>query len=240
MKKVLAVAVGVMMIGTCGWAQTNVLSQNAVGYVKLTVPADPVGSEASLLLARYDFVAIDGSPTTVEDVLGDQPAKNTVVWIWDRTAGEYILPAPSLTEFLGTKTWNNGNEVIQPGDAFWIQNGDGEPATDIFLLGEVPGANNASETTDVVDATTFVGYPYPAAVDFDTTAIADVAGVGAVLFRWDPDTQGYVVPGPQKGEFLGSTFWDPAGTMIQPGEGFYVSLVGAKQTAQEVKPYLWP
>jgi len=235
MKKTLVAVLGMAMMAPMAWAQTNVLSQNAVGYVKITVPGN-----GGLVLIRHDFENIDGSPSTIASIIGDQMADGTTVFKWDRSAGQYATGAVYTDLGPGLQFWTN-DQPIERGDAMFVVNGAGAPATEVYLLGEVPGDNNGAATTPVANSYGFVGYPYPAAVDFDTTDIATQAPDGAVLFRWDPITQNYISPGPVKTDLgPGLVFWTPAGTVIAPGEAFFLDAGGATPSATETKTYAFP
>lgn len=235
MKKTLVAVLGMAMLAPMAWAQTNVISQNAVGYVKVTVPAD-----GGLVLIRHDFESIDGSDITIASIIGDQMADGSTVFKWNRAAGAYETGAV-FTDLGGGFTFWSNDQPIERGDAMFVVNGAGAPETDVYLLGEVPGSNNGADTTDVPNSFGFVGYPYPVAVDFDTTDIATQAPDGATLFRWDAATQGYITPGPVKTDLGGGfVFWTPAGTIIQPGEAFFLDAMGATPSATETKLYAFP
>ena len=234
MKRMLSIVAGALVLGSLSYGQTtNVYSQNAVGYVKITLPAD-----GQFVLVRNDFMTLDGSPSTIASIIGEQVEGGTTVFKWDRANSQYVLPAATLVDFLGTKTWNN-DQPVERGDALFIQNAAGAAEAEIYLLGEVPGANNGAETTLVADSFGFVGYPYPSAVNWEESEIANQAPVGSTLFQWDPATQGYVVPGPSKIDFLGTISWSGSPT-IQPGEAFFLDTQGGTPSATETKQYPWP
>lgn len=235
MKKAVGIILGVVMLAPVAMSQ-EVLSANAVGYVKLSLPAD-----GSLLLARHDFVNIDGSATVLSDLLGLDLPDGTTVFKWDRAAQQYVLPAPTLSEdFAGVKSWSRTDIELERGDAFFIQNGPGAPVADVVLVGEVPGANNSSDTTVISPAEGFTGYPYPASIALEDTALADAVPVDTTVFIWNAEAQSYNLPGPTKSEdFAGNITWTGNPT-INPGEGFWVDAGGANVEVTETKPYDWP
>jgi hypothetical protein len=231
-KLVVALVLCGLLVAPVAFAQTNVLSQNAVGYVKITVPGNN-GTKNGLALVRHDFVNIDGSALEITEVLGDNWPNNTTLHIWDRANQEYKSTiALTVIPFVITQ-WS-GTATLDVGDAFWIENFDTNPAEN-YLLGEVPA--DASRTID--PAVGYIGYPFPAAVEFTTTAIADAMPNNAALTTWNLTTQAYnpsiaktLIP------FVLTTWSGTA--MIEPGEGFYIDTAGATPTVAEPKPYLWP
>lgn len=225
MKRIVSLVAVALVAGTMAYGQTNVLSQNAVGYVKVTIDA------GDLALLRYDFEQIDGSASTLSNTVGDQVPSGSNAYMWDRSAKSWVLAAK------GTRGWSPDAAVAR-GDAFFLQvaAGAAEPAYDVFLLGEVPGANNNADST-VVDNVEgdAVGFPYPAATALSAMDMATQAASGASVYLWDQVNQAWATPVTK-----GSRGWasDPT---IEPGEGFFiVTAVGAPIDATEVKPYAWP
>jgi hypothetical protein len=115
-----------------------------------------------------------------------------------------------------------------------------EARYDVYMLGEVPGATNVSDTTDmtVAGALNLLGFPYPVSVAWTGTAMAATApGEGDKLYKWTGS--GYSVTTYESAGKGGGFAWSPADTMIDPGEGFFLDATTGG-TAQEVKPYMWP
>lgn len=214
------------MMGTMAFGQTNVLSQNAVGYVKKTV------DQGTLALMSYDFIDLAGNPVTVASLMGDQVPVGTAVSVWDRAGSSYV------TVQKGARGWPGTTPELMRGDGFFVQIPDNsaESAYDIYMLGEVPGANNNADETTVpnveLDA---VGYPYPAAVLFTATTAAASAESGDAVSTWDQANQQYAT-------FVkGARGW-PGGALnlvIEPGEAFWLDL-DTNIDWTEPKPYAWP
>jgi len=234
MKKTLVAVLGIAMLAPMTWAQTNVLSQNAVGYVKITVPGN-----GGLFLARYDFESIDGSPQAVSQVVGEGIPVGTRVHKWDRSTvpNGYTTSTFEFDLFAGGNKWNP-DQTIERGDVFWVQTAAGEAAEEIYLLGEVPGANNGSETTLLSPATAFLGFPYPANTTLGGSAVGTVAPEGTAFYSWT----GAAWSSANVKEFdlfAGEVKWTDPDVIIPPGAGFFI-VAGADFDATEVKPYAWP
>lgn len=225
MKKLLSLVAAALVMGTMAYGQTNVLSQNAVGYVKVTVDA------GDLALVRNDFVNIDGSPVTIPTLLGDQVPANSVAHVWDRVGGSYA----SVTK--GGRGWPAGatNELMR-GDAFFLQipAAAAEASYDVYLLGEVPADAEATVANIQVDA---IGYPYPAAVNWTATTLSESMAASDTLHVWDQATQTYV------SITKGGRGWPAAAdtVVIEPGQAFWVETAAATPADwTETKPYDWP
>ena len=240
MKKILGIACAVAMAAPLAFGQASVFSQNAVGYVRVKVPGS-----GDLNLCRLDFLPLDPNvPNNVLNVIGDQLPVNSSVFIWDSTlnegAGGYIPVTKGARA--GWPSTGAGATEIDQGVAFWLQT----PASDpndyfVYLMGEVPGANNDSESktlaisgAGLLDA---VGYPFPAAIEFGNTTLADALPANASVFFWDVDEQEYqpFTKGARAGWSAAAESW-----VIEPGSSFWVQNPGAPVDWTEAKPYPWP
>jgi hypothetical protein len=212
----------------------NVLSQNAVGYVKVTVaPGD-------LALVSQDFDDIDGNPQTISTVIGDQLPANSAAFIWDAANQQFntedFVPAAKGED----PTWTPDTNALARGVGFFIQAAsDAASAADVYLLGEVPSIGITD--LDKAPGLTMLGIPYPATVDWTNTALALEAVTNDVLFIWDQTGQAYnpqdFVP-TAKGQ---PPEWPDKTLQIAPGEGFFYDNVTTNTLeVTETKPYTWP
>lgn len=238
MKKMLGIALGLAMLAPLAFGQTNVLSQNAVGYVKVKVPGN-----GRLNLCRLDFLPLNPAvPNTIGNIVGDQLPAGSNAFIWDPTLngglGGYILQNKSARSGWPTA----GAPEVETGDAFWLQTPAADATSyDVYLMGEVPGANNNSETKTIAGLAGFdaVGYPYPAAIAFSNTTLQTALPSGANVFFWQVDNN------PQGYAFFNKSArsgWSSAALafVIQPGTAFWVENPGAPINWTETKPYAWP
>ena len=224
MKRMISLVVGALVMGTMAFGQ--VYSQNAVGYVKKTI------NPGEFAYIQNPFVKIDGSGDfTVSEMLPDVP-NGTTVLTWDTANQAYV---GTTKNFLGA--WPQ-DPAIARGEAFFVQISAAAPSpVDIYLLGEVPG-NTTYASTDIplVEGFTAVGVPYPVATTIEDSGLNAALPNNSSILLWDVNTQGYL--GVTK-NFLGA--WAPANTMIEPGDGFFVSLPDpAGATYTEVPGYDYP
>ena len=233
MKKMACLIVGLTTMATMalGQGQSNVFSANAVGYVKITA------NRGNLVLIRTDFLNISGSNDTMQSLIGDQVPLNSQAHIWDRDTDSYV------TELRGGRAgdWPSNGREVAPGDAFWIEIPDSAPdaSYDMFVMGEVPGDNNNSESNNIpgidFDA---IGFPYPVATNWGDTSLAIDAPLGSQVHFWDPTNQTYVsaIKGGRAGD------WDAAtkAKMIQPGEAFWLEVGAGTLDWDVTKPYNYP
>jgi hypothetical protein len=109
------------IVGAIGFtaAQAQVYSVNAVGYVNKSIPSG------------FSIVAnpLNNGDNKVSDVFGANPGSLTVYRFGD--AGFSINSYDADFE-----EWDNGNDVINPGEGFFVNNG-GEAST-VTFVGEVP------------------------------------------------------------------------------------------------------
>ena len=114
MKRSIGVILGILL--ACrSWAfgQTNVLSQNAGGYVKVSI------NEGDLAMVSYDFLDIDGNPTTASDVIGDQLPLGSRLFLWDAGSQAYVIEnfqaglkaAADAWAGVGSRGWGSFSEL---------------------------------------------------------------------------------------------------------------------------------
>lgn len=234
MRKLVALVVCGMLVAPLAFAQTNVLSQNAVGYVKVSIDA------GTLALVSQAFVDIDGNPQTMSTVVGDQLPNASRAFIWDSGAQQFgqesFVPAAKGAD----PTWTPDTNVLEPGVGFFLECATGgDPSYDVYLLGEVPSAATTDLTT--VPGLTMQGFPYPATEAWTNTATAQAAVNGDRLFLWDQGGQQYdqisFVPAAKGAD----PTWSDESIQLAPGEGyFYDSGAAGPVVSTEAKPYPWP
>lgn len=252
MKKLMLSLIAVAMTAGLVEAQTNVLSKNAVGYVKITAPSN------GLALASIPFNSLDSATYPIPQVFGAQlvggasPAVSDNVIKWDASIQDYVTFWKTLAG-----QWRQSGQgavettnTLKPGEAFWIRNRRSTNQV-VFLMGEVPDVET-QPTADVqrVPGLQFVSYSYPAEIPINSSMIISNAVRGASpaisdnIIRWDPAIQDYVtywLP-------LGTNLWRKSGEgavptvdVMRPGDGFWYRRRGATSaTWTESKPYTWP
>ncbi len=190
-------AIGVA--GSLG-AVGQVYSVNAVGYINITVPAK------SYVLAANQ---LNSGGNKLSEVLPTAP-DGTVVFKYTQAGGF----SANGVEF---GAWGDPNQVVKPGEGFFLQNNGATPMTATFV-GEVPQGTLA---TALAKGLNLISSQVPQAGKL----VADLkfpAADGDVVYQWDVATQGYKSPnGVEFGEFGGG---EPT---IAVGEGFFVNKSAA-------------
>lgn len=255
-RKVVVLTSVLALAGTMAQAQvTQVVSRNAVGYVRLDVPA------GGLNLAAIPFFEVgDDGQHTVGEIFGGQlnagfsfsAADNILKW--DKSNQNYIIFWKSAIggqwrQFPeGTETTN----TINPGEAFFISS---RAVTDqvVYMMGEVPDANTVpggNASVEGVEGLTMMSYAFPTEVAVTNTSLDDTAAKGFSfsaadnILAWDVTNQSYVIY--WVSQISGSWRKFPEGTdttdTFKPGQGiFYSRRPGQGSfTWTEAKPYTWP
>ena len=229
MKRVLGIVAGLMLAAGMVSAQTNVLSQNAVGYVKVTVAYN------SLYLVTVPYLQIDGSGNTLENIFGDQLPDFSTVHLWNGAGYDSHL-------YLGGGAFTTPGVAIPQSAGLWIDTSTAPPGADVdvFILGEVPGSNNGSDTNTVTglpgSGIELVGFPYPVTADLATAGLIGTLPDFTTIHQW---TGGSYASALYLG---GGAFTGPV--VVAPGEGFWLdtttALPGGAWDWTETKPYAYP
>lgn len=251
MKKVL-LAVMVLAIGaTMAHAQvTQVLSQNAVGYVKVDVRSN------GYALASVPFFDLEDAEYTIPEVIGDQltggnnfgVADNIIKW--DAASGGYIIfwknPSGVWQRFPITGEATN---TLSPGEGFWIKNAHASNQT-VYLMGEVPDASTApSNNIQLVEGFQFASFPYPAEIAITNLNLSNSYGgnnfgVSDQIIKWDNTSQAYTIYWKKgsDGKWYRFPLATPTTDTLKPGEGaWYKRYTGQGGFVwTEEKPYTWP
>jgi hypothetical protein len=220
-----------MLMGSVAYSQTTqVVSRNAVGYVKKTM------QKGQIHLLNFDFLTVDGSAATASEVFGDQLPTGTRIFIWDPSAQDYS----SATEVKGFAGWLPNTNDFSQAYGFWLQVPSGVASNEyqVFMMGEVPDRFTRPTGTVAVagapgGALTLIGYPYPVSQPWTNLAIAQNAVNGDRAFFYDTDLMDYVTL------VRGFAGWVPNDFVVEPGSAFWYRTTTA-QVWEEPKPYVWP
>ena len=230
MKKTLWIVMAAALIAAVVTASAQeVLSQNAVGYIKKTLPA---GGKFVALSIPLDSMTNTNIVFGETSVAAEAPA-GTVVYFWDAVAQSWIPGGKS------TKGWGpaEAGYVLQPGEGFLMKSPVASTEDiDVTITGEVPADAMLSRGVPGGNAFGSLANPYPVDFTFGTSALASNAPAGTVVYFWDVDAQSWQAGGKStKG-------WGPgeAGYGVEAGEGFLMRAQGAPMTWDTVKPYTWP
>jgi hypothetical protein len=224
MKKILLASALVLAIAVSAAVAQEVLSQNAVGYIKVPTIAGKFIAVAQPLNNMGKAENKFGETTIAQEL-----PQGSSVFFWDTVAQNWSGGGK------GGKGWApaQSNKVIAAGEGFFIKSPqDGE----VTITGEVP----AEPTTDRVIpgnmAFGAIANPYPVDFTFGESDTAKNATQGSSVFFWDMDAQNW------SGGGKGGKGWAPAqaNKLVQAGEGFFLKEAADKTTLTTKKPYTWP
>jgi hypothetical protein len=216
MKRTVTLAAAALLVASAALAETNVLSQNAVGYIKVEAGAN-----------QYKLIGSVFNPleenATVASVLGtnDVPA-GTRVFLFNQSSQTYVQELMHST--LG---WLPGTNIIEVGDGMWLVSPSDKT---FYMMGEVPA--NTTNNVDVVAGYQLLTFPYPTGIAITNTFLNTIAKPGDRVFTFDGTNYHQAL----KHSTLG---WLPADFTLNPGEGFWYTT-SSNFTWQETKPYEWP
>lgn len=229
MKKTLWIAIaGALVASVIAASAQEVLSANAVGYIKKTLPAGaklialsaPLNSmtEATIVFGRTSIAS--EAPTGAEVFFWDTALQT---WSGGQKSGKGWSPAQS-------------NKVIAAGEAFFMKGAAGDIAREITITGEVPEDATLVRTIQPSGNLTPLGNPYPVDFKFGTSSVASNATVGSEVFFWDEALQTW--SGGQKS----GKGWSPAQSnrTVLAAEGFFLKETGTFTSWTNTKPYTWP
>jgi len=226
MKKILATLLAVSMTAGIVNAQ-QVLSRNAVGYVKVDIEQQKL----YLITVPFENMNDPDGQHIFTNLLSVVPG-GTIVSVWDEPNQTYN----SFTRS-GRGVWDAAAQTakVDRGDAMFIRMPASAPSTNLFLTGEVPDSDTLQERT--TPGLTFLGYPFPASVGFTNSALAINVPNGGIVSYWDPIATNYI-------SFTksGRGVWDGAAQVatIEPGQAFIIRSASAPNSWSEIKPYTWP
>ena len=224
MKKILLASALVLAIAVSAAVAQEVLSQNAVGYIKVNLPANKFVSVAQPLNNMGKAENKFGETSIAQEL----PVGSTV-FFWDNTLQGWGGGGKSLKGWAGGQS----NRVVAPGEGFFIKS---PVDTEVTITGEVPDEPSLARTIPGNNAFGALANPYPVDFKFGESDAAKNASIGSYAFFWSIDGQGWSGGGKSmKG-------WQPAESnkFVAAGEGFFLKEAEGVTTITTVKPYTWP
>ncbi len=230
MKKTLWIAIaGALAASVIAASAQEVLSANAVGYIKKTLPA---GGKLVAVSMPLDSMT-EANNVFGRTSLAQEMPVGSIVYFWDETLQGWGGGIKS------GKGWSVGdsNKVIKPGEGFFIK---GNPAAvadvEVTITGEVPADTTMTRALLGGNALGTVGNPYPVDFKFGDSQLAQDAPVGSIVYFWDMALQGW------GGGIKSGKGWSvgDSNRVVQAGEGFFLRQVGAAGSWEAAKPYTWP
>jgi hypothetical protein len=213
-------------------ADTEVLSANAVGYVKKTI--EP-GQIAAIV---YPFDIIDGSATEgvkfTEMQIAQDLEGGAKVHFWNGTGWDTFSKSPvAALGWLGEAK----NKVVSDGEMFFVQPAATAKVTEYTLAGEVPSGAKTVRKLAAGGNLDAVGFAYPTDQKFVDTDVAKNAPGGSKVHFWNGTGWNTYSKSP-----VAALGWlgEAKNKVLEAGEGFFIQLSGAEGEWEQVKPYTWP
>jgi hypothetical protein len=224
MKKILLASALVLAIAVSAAVAQEVLSHNAVGYIKVATPPGKFVSVAQPLNNMGKAENKFGETSIAQEL-----PQGSTVFFWDTVAQGWSGGGKSM------KGWQPGqsNKVIAAGEGFFIKSSkDGE----VTITGEVPDEPTTDRVIPGNKAFGSVANPYPVDFKFGESDIAKNATQGSWVYFWDMDIQGW------SGGLKGAKGWQAAQSnyVVSAGEGFFLKEKETVTTITTQKPYTWP
>jgi hypothetical protein len=194
-----ALAAGIMT------SQAQVYSQNIVGYINVTIPAN----ENVLIANQLDY---DGTGTnnTLATVFPNGVPNNSTIQAWNGTG----FVGDSYSTSTGWAVTSNPfiNASIQPGVGFFFKT---KNATNITFVGNVLVGTN---TLAVGSGTTVISPAVPVAGTLDTTNSFPIANNNVVQV-WNPSTSGFTGY-----SYSTTTGWVPSDPQLTVGQSVFINV----------------
>ena len=235
MKKTLWIAiVGALVASVVAASAQEVLSANAVGYIKKTLP--PSGGFVMM------NIPLD-SMTEASNVFGrtsvalEAPSGSTV-FFWNEAGQIWSIGSK------GTKGWQpaQSNQLVIAGQSFFLKSPTNAlDPTDVTITGEVPptiGQPVIARTVPGQGNLSTLANPYPVDFKFGESRLAIDALSGSTVFFWNSSGQSWSIGS------KGTKGWQPAQSnqIVAAGDGFFLKASNATSFVwtEPVAPYTWP
>ena len=224
MKKILLASALVLAIAVSAAVAQEVLSQNAVGYIKVNLPANKFVSVAQPLNNMGKAENKFGETSVAQEA-----PVGTYVFFWSPEGQGWSGGLKS------GKGWApaQSNKVIAAGEGFFLKS---PVDTEVTITGEVPAEPTLDRVIPGGAAFGSIANPYPVDFTFGLSDAAKNASIGSYAFFWSIDGQGW------SGGLKSGKGWAPAQSnkLVQAGEGYFLKEAADKTTVTTVRPYTWP
>ena len=226
MKKLMSLVALAVVGSVVAASAQEVLSANAVGYVKRTIPA----GKLQIVSVPFDNIASDEGYKFGETQIANDLPQGSQVMFWDDVAQSWSAGGK------GAKGWNaaQANHVLAVGEAFFVRNNSAADL-EVTAAGEVPSDATLKRAYAGSSALSIVAAPYPVDVKFGDTELANQLPQGSQVMFWDDVAQSWSAGG------KGAKGWNAAqaNKIVAAGEGFFIKTA-TEGSWEAVKPYTWP
>jgi hypothetical protein len=228
MKKILLASALVLAIAVSAAVAQEVLSQNAVGYIKVATPPGKFVSVAQPLNNMGKAENKFG-----ETSIAQEAPVGSYVFFWSPEGQAWSGGGK------GAKGWSAGqsNKVIAAGEGFFIKAPLNAPADgEVTITGEVPDEPTTDRVIPGNKNFGAIANPYPVDFKFGESDAAKNASVGSYVFFWSVEGQAW------SGGGKGAKGWSAgqSNKVVAAGEGFFLKEFEDVTTITTKKPYTWP
>ncbi|MGD9874651.1 MAG: hypothetical protein AB7T27_10360 [Kiritimatiellia bacterium] len=229
MKKTIIALAVIALVAPLAFGQ-EVLSRNAVGYVKIDFRKG-----LNLVTHQFDIMVGDRGVSNLFPI-ADFPS-GTIIQRWDYVNQVYASSETKVT-FPSTR-WSPGTNTFEIGESMWVRIPSGASSNSYvsYLMGEVPVASKSTP----LGGLTFSGVGYPVAVSISglNSSLSYPLKSGDIVQKWDATVTNYVQ---ETYVTFPSVRWNPGTMTINPGEGIIIRRTGSTSQTNWVqnKPYTWP
>lgn len=230
MKKLMSLVALAVVGSVVAASAQEVLSANAVGYVKRTVPA---GGKFQIVSVPFANIASEDGSYKFSDtqIASDLPLLSEVMF-WDDAQQSWVTGRKTGKGWTGLPT-----TPLKAGEAFFLKSPDSSTDdVEVTAAGEVPADATLSRAyVGGGSALSTAASAYPVDVKFADTELADALPLLSEVMFWDAEGQSW-----STARKTGKGWTGVPAEPIQAGEGFFVKSAGAAGTWDAVKPYTWP
>jgi hypothetical protein len=230
MKKTMWIAmVGAFAASIVAASAQEVLSANAVGYIKKTLPAD----------AKFIMVSVPLESMTETDTvfgrtsLAQEAPQGSMVYFWNVALQQWDLGNKTSKGWAAAQS----NRVVAAGEGFFLKGSNAAPtAVDVTITGEVPDTDPLVRAIPGSGAYGTLANAYPVDMKFGESDVAKNASQNSIvlLLERSPAAMGL---GQQDLQGLGGCSVEPRG---EAGEGFFLREMGTVTTWTKRQAYTWP
>ena len=231
MKKSLWIAMGAALVASVVAALAQeVLSANAIGYIKRQLPAG--GQLITVAVPLYNMTAANNVFSNLS-ISAEVPTGSSASF-WDPGQQKWVGGTK------GTKGWdaNVKTQIVDSGEFFFIKGpATSTVPTQITIAGEVPTDATLVRAFTGSSNLTAMANAYPADFVFTNSALATRATVGSEVSFWNVANQAGV-----GGTKKAKGGWDSnvATQLVTATSGFFLKEAGTVTTWTNTKPYTWP
>jgi hypothetical protein len=212
--------------------ELEVLSVNALGYIKKTLPP---GGKMICLNLPLDSMS-EASNVFGRTSIAQELPNGSAVSFWNLDSQKWVTGTKSTK---GVWTPVASNYVVKVGEGFFLKSPTNSvQPTSLTIAGEVPSAANSERVLLGQSRLDVVGNPYPTSFKFGESELAKNAANGSAVSFWNEDTQQWV-----SGTKSTKGVWTPTSSnyVVKATEGFFLKTSNATAWVwSSTKPYTWP